>query len=237
MTYRTRNIAIAAALAVVAMLLTLFYVVNYRRSVQNSQVTTTVFVATHTITAGTAGSSLAQDMRTLQVPRRAVVPGAISNPEQIAALVVSEPLYVGDQVTLRRFTSVQAQGIRGQLRGTMRAVQVPGDGNQLLAGTLQAGDHVDLVANLRVDPSLQQPATRIVLRNIDVLQAPSQQSGPLAPGTDVSAIVAVTDTQVQRLFYVLKNADWTFELRPAIDATDSAERIETPMTVLHGGAR
>lgn len=237
MTYRTRNIAIAFGLALVAMLLTLLYVVNYRRSVQSGQATTKVFVATHNVAAGTPGAAVAQDLRVLDVPRRTVVPGAISSPDQVAGLVLSEPLYAGDQVTLRRFTSVQAQGIRGQLKGTMRAVQVAGDANQLLAGTLQAGDRVDVVANLKTDPSIQQPATRIVLRDLAVLQAPNQPTTAIAPGTQASVILAVTDRQVQRLFYVLKNADWTFELRPALNAADSAERVETPATVLHGGAR
>jgi hypothetical protein len=50
-------------------------------------------------------------------------------------------------------------------------------------------------------------------------------------------ILAVTDTQVQRLFFVLKNADWTMELRPVVDAADSAERIETLDSVLREGVR
>ena len=50
-------------------------------------------------------------------------------------------------------------------------------------------------------------------------------------------ILAVTDSQVQRLFYVMKNADWTFELRPAIGATNGPDRIDTPNSVLHGGTR
>ena len=56
MTYRTRNIAIAVGLALVAMLLTLVYVTSYRRSVQHAQATVNVYVAAHDIPAGTAGS-------------------------------------------------------------------------------------------------------------------------------------------------------------------------------------
>jgi hypothetical protein len=48
-------------------------------------------------------------------------------------------------------------------------------------------------------------------------------------------ILAVSDTQVQRLFYVLKNADWTLELRPVVNAADSGERIDTLNTVLGEG--
>jgi pilus assembly protein CpaB len=238
MTYRTRNIAIAVGLGLTAMVLTLVYVSSYRRSVQHAQATVSVYVAAHDIPARAAGSDLARThaFKTIMVPRHAVVPGAITNPSQIASLVVAQPLFAGDQVTVKRFANVHAEGIRGQIKGTMRAVQVPGDANQLLAGTLQAGDKIDLVANLRSDPSVQQPETKIVLRNLTVLQAPSQTTVVTAGAVAASVILAVSDQQVERLFYVLKNADWTFELRPAFAAKDGPVRVESGMTILHGGA-
>ena len=153
MTYRIRNVAIAIGLALVAMLLTLFYVVNYRRSVQHGQATVQVYVAARNIPAGTAGTDIAHGnaLKTTSIPRRSVVPGAISDPNQVASLVLTQPLYEGEQVTLRRFSDVKAEGVIGQLKGNQRAIQVPGDATQLLAGTLKDGDHVDLVANLSVD--------------------------------------------------------------------------------------
>jgi hypothetical protein len=42
---------------------------------------------------------------------------------------------------------------------------------------------------------------------------------------------------VQRLFFVLKNADWTLELRPVVGAVDSSERVDTLGSVLQAGAR
>jgi len=39
------------------------------------------------------------------------------------------------------------------LRGNLRAFQVAGDQNQLLAGTLKDNDHVDLVAAITVGTS------------------------------------------------------------------------------------
>jgi Flp pilus assembly protein CpaB len=236
MTYRIRNVAVAIGLALVAMLLTLFYVINYRRSVEHNQATVQVYVAARNIPSGTAGNDIAHGhaLKLASIPRRSVVPGAISDPDQVASLVLSQPLYAGEQVTLRRFTDVKAEGIVGQLKGTMRAVQIPGDPNQLLAGTLRAGDHVDLVANLQIDANSSNHAVRIVLRDLTVLQAPNAPSS--APGSQgTSVIVAVTDTQVQRLYYVMKNSDWTLELRPAVDSTDSAERLDTLQSVLTSG--
>jgi Flp pilus assembly protein CpaB len=241
MTYRIRNVLIAVGLALVAMLLTLFYVTNYKRSVQHDAASVSVYVAAHDVPGGSAGTELLKqhDLRLESVRRRDVVPGAISSPEQIQNLVLAGPLYAGEQVTLRRFADLAAQGIRAQLRGTLRAVQIAGDPNQLLAGTLQSGDHVDLVGNLRLTANTTAAATRIVLRDLTVLTGPTDATlaKVSTSGGSSSVILAVTDTQVQRLFFVLKNADWTLELRPVVDAADSAERIETIDSVLKGGVR
>ncbi len=58
MTYRLRNIGIAIALAVVAALLTTFYVTNYKRSVQHGESKVPVYVASHDIELGTSGSDV-----------------------------------------------------------------------------------------------------------------------------------------------------------------------------------
>jgi Flp pilus assembly protein CpaB len=241
MTYRIRNVLIAVGLALVAMMLTLFYVTNYKRSVQKSTSGVPVYVAAKDLSAGTPGADIVKqhDLRVETVQKQDVVPGAISSPTNIGGLVLSAPVYAGEQVTLRRFSDAAAQGIRGQLKGTLRAVQIAGDGNQLLAGTLAAGDHVDLVANLRLNSNSTADATRIVLRNLLVLTPPSDPSlGKVStPSGSMSVILAVTDTQVQRLFFVVKNGDWTLELRPVVGAVDSADRIDTLNTVLQGGAK
>ena len=241
MTYRIRNVLIAIGLALVAMMLTLFYVTNYKRSVQKSTGGVPVYVAAKDLSTGTPGADIVKqhELRVETVQKQDVVPGAISSPSDISSLVLSAPVYAGEQVTLRRFSDVAAQGIRGQLKGTLRAIQIAGDGNQLLAGTLAAGDHVDLVANLRLNSNSTADATRIVLRNLLVLTPPSDPSlGKVStPSGSMSVILAVTDTQVQRLFFVVKNGDWTLELRPVVGAVDSADRIDTLSTVLQGGAR
>jgi Flp pilus assembly protein CpaB len=237
MTYRLRNIFIAVGLALVAMLLTILYVTNYKRSVQKGASSVQVYVAAHDIQAGVQGSDLVKQhaLKAETVRRTDVVPGAISAPDQISSLVLSTPLYAGEQVTLRRFSDVAAQGIRSQLKGTMRAVQVAGDPNQLLAGTLQSGDHVDLVANLRLSSQSSAAATRIVLRDLTVLQGPTDTAKLSTASSSQSVILAVTDTQVQRLFFVLRNADWTLELRPVVNAVDSHERVDTLDTIMKEG--
>jgi Flp pilus assembly protein CpaB len=122
----------------------------------------------------------------------------------------------------------------------MRAVQVAGDPNQLLAGTLQTGDHVDLVANIHVTSSngaASSAEDRIVLSNLLVLNTSGDASKLATSSTTAnSVILAIGDTQVQKLFYVLKNADWTLELRPVINATNGAGPTVGQSEVLKGGS-
>jgi Flp pilus assembly protein CpaB len=248
MTYRVRNIGIAVALAAVAALMTSFYVTNYKRHVQRGEDHVTVLVAKHDIPAGTAGSDVADDLSATEVPRRSVVPGAISNPDEIKDKFASQQTFAGEQVTTNRFSSVSETGIHGQLRGTLRAYQIKGDQYQTLAGTLRTGDHVDLVAAFSVKNKSRDPVlSRVVLRNLKVLQAPSAPavgskltSG--GTGQDFPMILRMTDSQAQKFELVLaltqngaNGVTWHLALRPVVDSADSHDHLDSPRTVLGDG--
>jgi pilus assembly protein CpaB len=238
MTYRLRNIAIAVALAVLAAMMTSFYVKQQKQDIQQGQVLTTVWVATSDIPAGSVGDDIAGQLESTEVAKSAVTPGAIVQPEDLAGKVSSEAIYAGEQVSLLRFSTQEEQGIRAKISGNLRAVQLPGDANQLLVGTLTAGDHVDVVGSWQLTGVENQKVSRIVLRDILVLQAPeasteskrvTQQSG------DQAIMLAVTDAQAQKLFWIFTNGDWSLSLRPTTDAADSPEGFEWSGTVLADG--
>jgi Flp pilus assembly protein CpaB len=214
--------------------------------VQTGEDTVKVFVAAKDVPAGTPGTELVKKhmLTETNVAKRTVVPGAISDPDQVDRLVLTQPLYAGEQVTARRFGSLQQQGIQSKLKGTLRAYQLAGDQNQLLAGTLHDGDHVDLVASVRPDPTKDARVTRIVLRDLEVLRAPptTEISGKLTNTSAgaVNTMLAVRDTQVQKLLQVTAPGaqnDWSLELRPVVDPADSPETLETNDTVLRDGLR
>lgn len=241
MTYRLRNILVAVALALVAALLTSFYVTNYQRNVQKDATNVEIFVAKNDIPVGTSGADLARKglLERSEVVRRSVVPGAISTPDQLAELVAVQPIYAGEQISTRRFATPAERGIRAQIKGTMRAIQVPGDANQLLSGTLRAGDRIDVIASIKVGGEGENFATRIVLRDIEVLKpatgAGDEQLG--STNSSLSALLAVTDTQVQKLFHVLKHGEWSFELRPPLKSNDSPEAVAYAGSILTDGLR
>ena len=238
MTYRLRNILVAAGLAVVAALLTTFYVANYKRHVQQSESTVTVYVAKRDIPQGTPGADLIRHgwIGTENIAQRTVVPGAISNSDQIRNLITTQNVYAGEQVSLRRFAGHAEQGVRAQLHGTLRAISIPGTPDALLTGTLRDGDHVDLVANLKEGTS---NGTRVVARNILVLRAPLLSAGQKVGATDGgnSVLLAVNDSQEeQKIWYTVENAaGWSLALRPVANAVDSPDDLETGASVAKDG--
>jgi Flp pilus assembly protein CpaB len=248
MSYRARNTAIAGALAAAAVLLTMVYVHNVRSDAQQDNALVKVMVAARDIVAGTSGSEAALEPR--EVARRNVVPGAVASKTAVAGLVATDQIYAGEQVTTNRFAPLAQQGVVGELKGTERAFQVPGDEDQVLAGTLKVDDRVDLVASIKYrvrdvsgagGADVQRTATRIVLRDLRVLRAPEAPSsdGGLSDSAAgaFNAILAVTDTQAQKLFYVLKNGDWSLQLRPKVRPKDSPESVETVESILGDGLK
>jgi Flp pilus assembly protein CpaB len=241
MTYRLRNIGIAVALAIVAALLTTFYVTNYKRNVQQGEEKVPVYVAARDIPLGTSGSDVAQRgmLRVDHVPRRSVVPGAISQPNQVDKLVAVQPIYAGEQVSTRRFATAKEQGVRAQLKGNLRALQVAGSEQQLLVGTLKEGDRVDMIGTWTLPETSSNHVSRVVLRNLPVLQAPdtSRFSSKIGsnPDSPFAAMLAMTDAQAEKFWWVSQNGEWTLSLRPVADAADSPERLENSITVALDG--
>ncbi len=230
---------IAVALAVIAAMLTSVYVSNYKRNVQNAEESVSVWVAKNDIPANTVGKDIvAGNLLSKQdVARRNVVPGAVSDPAQIDGQVLLQPLYAGEQATARRFGNPSEIGVHGQLKGTLRAIVVPGRPEQLLVGTVRAGDHVDVVADVPMDKD--DHFARVVLRDLLVLQAPESPggTGKIANVNSGGSYVmlAVRDRQSSKLQWIIADGRdnvWTLALRAPVDATDSPNNVETRLTVL-----
>ena len=233
MTYRVRNIALAVGLALIAALLTMFYVANYKRHVQQTESTVKVWVATRDIPAGTPGAELVKHrwIGTADVVSRTVVPGAISNPEQVASQLTRQDIYTGEQVSLRRFANQAELGVRSQLHGTLRALSLPGTSDQLHGGILKEGDHVDLIANF-------DTFTRIIARDVLVLRTGTPPVGAKVSTEQTSVLLAVHDSrEAQKSFFSYRIANgWSLMLRPVAHATDTPEDIETLKSILKDGA-
>ena len=232
--YRIRNIVIAAALAAAAVLLTVVYVTSAQNDAATGKENVTVYVPSKDYAIGTAGSSIAGSLDKQTIARKYAAPEAVTNPAQVKGLYLTQPIYAGEQLTLNRFALPKQQGIRASLKGDQRALQVPGTADQVLAGVLIAGDRVDVVASLKDPENNSVVKSSVVLRDLRVLQTEELQT---ETDNGHAAILAVTDDQAQRLYYVMKNGDWSLQLRPVKKPKDSSRSTDTFTTVLAGGGK
>jgi Flp pilus assembly protein CpaB len=247
MNYRAKNIGIAVALAALAAILTSVYVVNYKRHVQHGEGKVTVLVAARDIPAGTSGADVIDQhmLKEQTVPRKAVVAGAISSPDQLSRYIATADVYQGEQVTTRRFSPPQEQGIRAQIKGTQRAYQLEGDQHQLLAGTLKAGDHVDVIGTWSVGGDNGNVVSRDVVQNLLVLTPPaapaSGGNAALAASQDTAYVqLRATDFQTTKILWLQKNSEdsgkgWHLALRPPNGSLDSPNLVNDDRTLLFPG--
>lgn len=250
MNYRVKNIGIAVALAALAAILTSVYVVNYKRHVQNGESKVPVYVAARDIPAGTSGAEVIDQhmLKKVTIPKKAVVAGAIASPNDLTSYIATQDVYEGEQVSTRRFAPPREQGIRAQIKGTQRAYQLEGDAHQLLAGTLKAGDHVDVVATWGIkNPGQQQSddavVSRVVLRDLLVLTPADQGAASSAvTASQQTAFVQLrmTDWQAQKMNWIQNNSansgkGWHLDLRPPNGSLDSANTYMDSALMLFDG--
>ena len=251
MNYRVKNIGIAVALAALAAILTSVYVVNYKRHVQSGEDKVPVYVAARDIPAGTSGAEVIDQhmLKKVTIPKKAIVAGAISNPSDLSSYIATQDVYEGEQVSTRRFAPPKEQGIRAQIKGTQRAYQVEGNSHQLLAGTLKAGDHVDVVATWGIKNPGQQDSSndaivsRVVIRDLLVLTpADEAASSSAVTAAQQTAFVQLrmTDWQAQKMIWIQKNSQdsgngWHLALRPPNGSLDSANTYMDSALMLFDG--
>jgi Flp pilus assembly protein CpaB len=241
MNYRVKNIGIAVGLAALAAILTSVYVVNYKRHVQHGEGKVTVFVAAKDIPAGTAGADIIDQklLKEQTVPRKAIVAGAISTPDQLARYVATQDVYEGEQVSTRRFAPPKEQGIRSQIKGTQRAYELAGEPHQLLAGTVKAGDYIDVVGTWTIKNADDEdaPVSRVILRNLLVMRAPEGTTeSKVTSGDDTESVqLRLTDAQSQKLIWIQEHGDFYLTLRPPVNSLDSSNTFQDARLMFFDG--
>src|SRR5919109_3923701 len=113
MTYRTRNILIASALALLAIVFMMVYISRVRDDADLGKKLVSVLVATRDIGEGTTGSSLVTGgLAEKQVPQRLAGPGYVSTTDQVRGVIAGGETLAGEQVSTRRFGPLAAAGGR-----------------------------------------------------------------------------------------------------------------------------
>jgi Flp pilus assembly protein CpaB len=246
MTYNVRNIAIALVLAGIAAFLVIMYTGNVQKHAHDSQQTTSVLVATSDIPAGTtvADAISGGQLTSHQVIQQDVIVGALTDEKALnSSYVTKQDLYAGQQVTAAMFAPSDQTSMTAQIKQNYRAIQIGLTSDEILGGTLQTGDHVDLVGTYTVHPSNGDPdydVSRIIVRDVPVLKAPNFDSttGKLASSGDTQSVtLEVPDTVVPKITFTLHGGDGSlwFALRPGNGSQDGPITLATVQSVIFEG--
>lgn len=242
MSYRKKNILGAAALALVAFIFMVVYSSKAHsgnhHAAKKQVAHVSVLVARHDIPAGTPGNSLQHGaFISRHVPADGVAADAVTSPASLRGLVLTRKIVAGHPVSLKRFGPAEDSGVRVELRGRERAVQLDGDPSQVLDGTLRRGDHVDVLATWNEPESCGScHVSRVIVRNALVLATSTELGAHKSVNTpSVPVQLRLTDGQANRIFWMAKNGGWWLELRPVLDPSSRHHDVDTAKTILvHG---
>ncbi len=247
---RIGAVALAGLLAVVAAALVLVYVRNYDAGVKHANGQVTVLVATQTIAQFTPGNQVVDGgmFRRTSVAATSLADGAITNPDALKGLVARTDVYPGEQLTTNQFQRSQTTSVAVKLKPDQRAIGFPVDAASGLIGQVQAGDHVDVVANFDVVPlgpnglplTGGQPIslTRTIVQDALVLTAPSASSGGTSGASDSTKgptiTLAIDAADVNRVLFAQEKGQIWFTVRPSGSAQNLPADVVDVDAVLRG---
>jgi len=226
-----RTILLVAALVVAALGTVLVFLyaqgANNRAQADNDPVT--VLVATSTISTGTSASEAKKSgaIDTAEVPRSALVPGALTSTDGLSGQVALTPVYEGQQLLAQQFgatSSVSTSSLpipKGKL-----AVSVQLADPARVAGFVQPGSSVAVFASMGSDQ------TRLLLSRVQVIAAgPTtlvSAAGDAAGDENTEELpkalltLAVSQKEAQKVIYASQNGQLYFGLLTSTSAVAPA---------------
>ena len=240
---RRGSLYLAAGAAVLAGILILVYLNQYRDNVKAGTTPVTVLVAKQTIPKGTPGSAVAsKGLFTAATIRESQLrDGAISDPASLQGRVASREIYEGSQLTATDF-SASASSVASTLTDSQRVVSIPLDSAHGLIGNVEVGNHVDVYAGFNVIPiradgtpgngGQSRAMLRLIMSDIPVVSIENPSSGIGSRSTNVG--LKVNDEQAAKLAFASDNGKIWLSLRPSAGAKPSRPELVTVETLLLG---
>jgi pilus assembly protein CpaB len=179
-----------------------------------------VVIAASAIPRGTRVS--AGDLRVSEVPRAYAAPGSFARVSQAAGRVALAALAPGEAVTETRLARVRAGPVASLTPEGLRAFAVP---TSLPAGSLVAGDHVDVLATF----GSGQPHTETAAAGVEVLMVlgpgpvsdgtrsvtPGLEAGATGASPTITLVLLVSSDQEEGLAFASTYATLSVAIAPA----------------------
>ena len=213
-TTRRGSLLVGAAAAVLAGIILLAYLHQYRNSVNSASAPVSVLVAKNLIQKGTPGDIIgtSSQFQVASVPKGQLQVGALTDPAALSGRVAVTDIYPGQQLTAAYFAYAPPGTLQTKISGSDRAISVQIDAEHGMVGQIGAGDHIDIFVGVnRLGSGGTQPIIKLLMEDITVLRA------PLGTGAGLYTLRA-TGRQAAVLAYASDNGKLWFVLRPASGA-------------------
>jgi pilus assembly protein CpaB len=150
---------------------------------------TTVLRVTQEVATKTPASELSASVESVELPRAAVVPGAVTDLSEVEGLVTRGVLVPGDQLTTAKFA--QADDVKGDtaVPKGMQELSFMLEGQRIVGGALAPGDTVGVMASY-------DGRTRDAVNGVLVLKVEAGLGdGQSAAGSTVTVAVRTLDAE------------------------------------------
>lgn len=239
---RRGSIGTGAAAAVLAALVLLLYLNQYRSSVTESGAPVTVLVAKRLIEKGTPGDviGIKELFQTTEAPKSELKDGAISDPATLRGRLAVQDIYPGQQLTIADFSASRSDSLGATITDKQRAISIPLDAAHGTIGQVEPGDRVDVFAGFSVVVrgtrgfSAPAPVVKVLLQNALVLDAPTTTPTGISAARDSNIILRTTRDQAAELAWAVDNGKVWVVLRPRSGAPAEKPGVVTAESVLLG---
>lgn len=220
---RGLTLVLGIGAAVLAGVLLLVYLSQYRSSVDSEKEPTPVLVAKNLIPTGTSGTIIAQKelFQVASLPKDDLKVGAISDPAFLNGRVAVVDIFPGQQITTADVSPTTTEAIPTKLIGRQRAFAIPVDATRGLVGYIADGDKVDMYLGIT---GAQGNLLTLFAPAVEIMRAP-------VPGSNVALIKADAGL-AQKIAFASDSGTLWFLLRPAVDAKKPPAQTVTIQTLL-----
>jgi pilus assembly protein CpaB len=213
-TTRRGSLLVGAAAAVLAGIILLAYLHQYRNSVNSASAPVSVLVAKNLIQKGTPGDIIgtSNQFQVASVPKGQLQTGALTDPAALSGRVAVTDIYPGQQLTAGYFAFAPPGTLQTKISGSDRAIAIQIDDEHGMGGAIGAGDHIDIFVGVNRQASGgSQPIIKLLMADVTVLRA------PVGTGAGLYTLRA-TGRQAAVLAFASDNGKLWFVLRPASGA-------------------
>jgi len=225
-TSRSGAVLLGVLAAVIAAILLVVYITNYRDSVKSDTTPVSVMTAKKLIPAGTAGSQIgAKQLYTFtSIAKNEVASGALTDPAALNGVVTARDVYPGQQITTADFTttgSATAGVVSSQLKANQRAVLISINAIDGNLANVRPGDHVDVYQQISGSSGA---IVKLFRPNVPVQQV-------TVTGADGQVVLVVPTRDSADLLYASKHTELFFVVRPASGSSPTPPTTASSQTM------